>query len=87
VADVTVGIAGVVSVTERSLNTPTGLVARTVNAFAGKNVPWAIVSTPDPELMETPVVGVPGSDHVSVPVSDAVFVNVSVCAPVEASIV
>jgi hypothetical protein len=85
--DVTVGTAGVVSVTERSSYTPTGLVARTVNAFAGKNVPWMIVSTPVPELMETPVVGVPVSDHASVPVSDAVFVNDSVCAPVEVSIV
>ena len=70
-----------------SFVTPTGLVARTVNTVAGKNVPWTTVSTPVPELMVTPVVGVPVSDHTSVPVSDAVFVNVNVWAPVDVSTV
>jgi hypothetical protein len=86
-SDVTVGTAGVVSDTMRSSNTPTGLVTRTVNAFAGKNVPWTTVSRPVPELIVTPGVGVPWRDHTSVPVSDAVFVNDSVCGPVDVSIV
>ena len=64
--------------TGRSFVTPTGLVARTVNTVTGKNVPWATVSTPVPELIVTPAVGVPVSDHTSVPVGDAVFVNVNV---------
>ena len=58
-----------------------------MNTVAGKNVPWATVSTPVPELMVTPVVGAPVSDHTSVPVSDAVFVNDNVWGLVDVSIV
>jgi hypothetical protein len=39
------------------------------------------------ELIVTPAVGVPVSDHTSVPVSDAVFVNDNVCGDADTSIV